>query len=131
MGQHECSRALFFKEGANLNVLRPNLTFRIAKDNLEKATTGFIVSAIYPLVKTAATSGWQANSTRGHDVLDNIKYLRLVQELAGILEFTLTRSPRDNNGKPEPEHSGRFVASHVVSPQTFKCPRSLRVLTLG
>jgi hypothetical protein len=124
MGQHECSRALFFKEGAELNVMRPHLTFRIGKENLEKATTGFIASATRPLVKTAAVSGWKANPVRGQDVLDNVKYLRLVRDLAGILKFTLTRSPRDNNGKPRPEHNGRFVSSHAVSPQTFALARS-------
>ncbi|KAH6841180.1 hypothetical protein B0I37DRAFT_386319 [Chaetomium sp. MPI-CAGE-AT-0009] len=113
MGQHECSRALFFKEGVELSIMRPNLTFTVGKENLERATTGFIASATCPLVKTAAASGWQANPVKGQNVLDNSKYLRLVREMAGVLKFTLTRSPRDNNGRPQPEHSGRFVASHA------------------
>lgn len=103
--------------------MRPHLTFKIAKENIERATTGLIASATRPLVKTAAVSGWQANPARGQDVLDNRKYLRLVHDMAGILKFTLTRSPRDNNGKPQPEHSGRFVASHAVRPRIFALAR--------
>ncbi|KAL2136365.1 hypothetical protein VTI74DRAFT_4197 [Chaetomium olivicolor] len=112
-GKHECSRSVFYKDGRKLNVFNPGMVFIIAKDNLERATVGFIVSAIKTDVKTAAVSGWQANKGRGPHVLDNIKYLQLVQEFAKFLKFKLTGCYRDNNGKLLPHHSGRFVASHA------------------
>jgi hypothetical protein len=114
-GKHECSHAIFYKNGKELNVLKPDATFKIGKENLARATSGFIASATRPEVKTAAASGWQPNPTRGPNVLDNSKYIQLVQELARVLDFELVRSQRDNNGKHMPEHAGRFVASHAVS----------------
>ncbi|KAK4152655.1 Serine/threonine-protein phosphatase 6 regulatory ankyrin repeat subunit C [Chaetomidium leptoderma] len=102
-----------WSDGTRLKVLKPDITFIIAKQGLERATSGFIASATKPDVKVAAVSGWQPNPARGRDVLDSPKYLQLVQDFAGILRFRLIRSQRDNNGKHLPEHSGRFVASHV------------------
>lgn len=95
-------------------IMKPDSVFRVAKANLGRATAGYIVSESCPGLKTAAASGWQANERRGKNVLDNARYLRLVQDLASVLKFRLTKSPRDNNGKPLPEHRGRFVASHAV-----------------
>lgn len=97
-----------------MKILKPDSTFKVAKTNLERATAGYIVSEAKPGVKTAAASGWQVNEMRGGNVLDNAKYLGLVQDFAKVLKFRLIRSARDNNGKPLPEHSGRFVASHAV-----------------
>lgn len=82
---------------------------------MEVATTGFIASVFRPDVKTAATSGWLPNEGRGPHVLDNVKYLKLVGELARVLGFELEASFRDTNGKSLPEHYGRFTASHSVS----------------
>jgi hypothetical protein len=113
--KHECSHAIFYKKGRDLHLMKPDVTFKIGKENLERATSGFIASATRPEVKTAAASGWQSNPTRGQDVLDNSKYIQLVQELARVLDFELVRSQHDNNGKHLPEHAGRFVASHAVS----------------
>ncbi|KAK4033158.1 Serine/threonine-protein phosphatase 6 regulatory ankyrin repeat subunit C [Parachaetomium inaequale] len=110
---HECSRAIFFKDGETLNVLRPDLKFKIAKECLERATAGFITSNTRPEVKIAAASGWQPNPSKGSNVLDNPKYLQLVQDFARVIRFKLIRSQRDNNGIHLPEHIGRFVASHT------------------
>ncbi|KAK4138138.1 hypothetical protein BT67DRAFT_369462, partial [Trichocladium antarcticum] len=112
-GNNEYSRALFYKHGETLQVLRPDAAFKIARNGLERATTGFIVSAANPKVKVAAVSGWQPNGARGLNVLDSPKYTGLVQEVAEFLGFKLTSSQRDNNGKILDEHKGRFVASHV------------------
>lgn len=116
---------MFYKEKEKLAILKPDSSFMVAKANLERATVGYIVSEVQPGVKTVAASGWQANEMRGENVLDNAKYLRLVQDFASVLRFRLIKSPRDNNGKPLPEHSGRFVASHAVCDTTpavlFSC----------
>lgn len=101
-----------------LQVLAPDNAFRIAKQRLEKATTGFIVShSTDSRAMAAAVSGWEANPARGTNVLDNTKYTALVQDVARFLGFKLARARHDNNGKILPEHRGRFVASHVVSNQ--------------
>jgi hypothetical protein len=113
-GKHDYSQFALFKDGKRLEVLRQGLRFQTGKDNLERATSGFIVSATNPDVKTAATSGWKPGPQRDPNVLDNVKYTRLVQEFSRLLKFKLIRSQRDNNGKPLPEHNGRFVASHTV-----------------
>jgi hypothetical protein len=90
------------------------MRFKIAKQSLERATAGFITSNTRPEVKIAAASGWQPNPSKGPNVLDNPKYLQLVQDFARVIQFELIRSQRDNNGVHMPEHSGRFVASHTV-----------------
>ena len=95
-------------------MLRPGTKFKIAKQGLERATAGFILSATNPKIKVAAVSGWQGNEARGPNVLETTKYTRLVQDVAEFLKFKLTASHRDNNGKVLDEHRGRFVASHVV-----------------
>lgn len=72
------------------------------------------MSGTKPEVVTAAISGWQASDYRGQNVLDNIKYVKLVQYFSSILEFKMPRSFRDNNDPSLPEHVGRFFACHVV-----------------
>lgn len=95
-------------------MLNPQVTFTIAKQNLERATCGFISSATRPEVKTAAASGWQPNPARGPNVLDNYRYFGLVQDFARLLGFKFNKSLWDNNGKALPGHSGRYVACHAV-----------------
>jgi hypothetical protein len=129
-GKHDFSQSALFKDGKSLEVLKTELRFRTGKDSLEMATSGFIVSASHPELKTAATSGWQPNPRRSLNILDNAKYIRLVQEFSRLLKFKLIRSQRDNNGKPPPEHHGRFVASHTVRRREASHLDPVKVLTM-
>ncbi|KAK4106961.1 hypothetical protein N658DRAFT_413855 [Parathielavia hyrcaniae] len=110
-GEHEFSQTNFLKNSRK--VLRPYLRFKPGKDNLERATFGFITSATKTEVKVGATSGWQPNPKRSANVLGNLKYFHVVREVSRLLASTLKQSPRDNSGKPLPEHSGRWAACHV------------------
>lgn len=114
LGGHKYSKSFLYKHRGRLMILQADKSFKIAKQGLERATTGFIVSATQPGVKFSAVSGWQPNKTRGVDVLDNTKYTQLVRDVAQLLGFQLGKSFRDRNGHAFPEDQGRFFASHVV-----------------
>jgi hypothetical protein len=91
------------------------MDIRPPKDNIVRATVGFIVSAVKPDVKTAAVSGWADNGKGGRNVLDNAKYTQLVKDLAGVLDFDLNKYAfHDNRDISVPEHNGRAAASHTV-----------------
>lgn len=113
-GDHELSQSFFYKTGKKLVILKPIATFSLDKKCLERATTGVIASLTNPEVKIAASSGWARNRARGSRVLDNRRYTLLVRRVCQLLGFELTCSMRDNNGKPLPEHGGRFHACHAV-----------------
>ncbi|GAB1320857.1 Serine/threonine-protein phosphatase 6 regulatory ankyrin repeat subunit C [Madurella fahalii] len=113
-GEHEFSSSFLYKADDRLVLLKPEDVFRLDKQQLESATTGVIASLVDPMVKMAAVSGWTSNTERGNKtVLDNSKYTRLVRDVSEFLGFNLSRSFRDKNGKPLPEHAGRFNACHV------------------
>lgn len=48
-------------------------------------------------------------------MLDNVKCVALVKRVADFLGVRPSQFHRDNNGKPLPEHTTRFAASHVVN----------------
>ncbi|KAL2195461.1 hypothetical protein P885DRAFT_40533 [Corynascus similis CBS 632.67] len=112
-GQHSCSQMRFWKDGGTLETVKPSASYKVVTDNLKRATAGIIVPATQSEVKTAAASGWQTNESRGHNVLDNSKYIALVYHFASILGFSLPSSPRDNNGPSLQEHAGRYYACHA------------------
>lgn len=113
-GKFPNSSSIFAKGGDTISVVKADSVFKVTKSNLEKATVGFIVSALRPEVRTVAVSGWKPDLVQDPNVLDSCKYLALVREVAKLLDFDIPVTQRDNNGVHLPEHHGRFLASHVV-----------------